>query len=409
MITQTYNASELLTVRQRKALRGNPPWADLTIDSNRTLSRDRARGAGLYAIHFRGDLLYVGKFCGKQSNPFDGRICDIRWSRHIGTLTLRDRRVSLSEGRCKQLGGSSAAPLADIVNAMQASTIFQNRGRATSINRALFAAQHWSDFGRIRHASDLEGFSFTYTQVEPDDATEPTRMREIVSHAEKMAINSLQPRCNGGVPQGSGKNATVAEATEVLARMLEQAVAEAGGGNAPSLRTVALDDTEDELPDGGESGGGEPEAGTGGGPGDPDDPDDPDVDAAEELFWERIDGEALATTCASLLIEALSDVPDADFHFTSANTADLRVHSLAGPRARFNVACHAWQPRCRRFTSEIGLPVETCLELGATSARPNYADKKLSTIATFDPAVDPEAMCRCTLAALDAYRGQIGR
>ena len=120
MITTTHCASDLLVVRPRGALIGNPAWADLTIDSNRRLGKELARGAGLYAIHFRGALLYVGKFCGKRSNPFDGRVCDIRWSRHIGTLTLRDRRISLSEGRCKQFRGSSVAPLVDIVNALQA-------------------------------------------------------------------------------------------------------------------------------------------------------------------------------------------------------------------------------------------------------------------------------------------------
>lgn len=404
MITRSYRASDLFVVRRTSALSGNPAWADLTIDSNRTLANDLARGAGLYAMHFRGVLIYVGKFCGKRSDPFEGRICDIRWSRHIGTLTLRDRRISLSEGRGKQFRGSSAAPLVDIENAMQAATIRLNRGRATSINRALFAAEHWADFVRIEHAADLEAFSLTYTQIEPTDGIDRSRIRDIVSHAEKMAIDSLQPRCNGEVREGRGKTATAPEAAEVLITMLAQAIAAAGGGNAPpppAPPQVAAD-----VPDGNETAGRAQVDGDGGGPEDPDDPADV---TAEELFWERIEGQPQATTAVNLLIEALSDVADADFHFTQTNTADLRVHSLAGPRARFNAACHSWQPTRRGFISEIGLPVDTCLALGATTAKPNHAGRTLSTIATFDPAGAPDAMCRCTLAALDAYRGAFGR
>lgn len=172
MITTTHNAKDLFVVRRKNALAGNPAWADLTIDSNRTLRKELARGAGLYAIHFRGTLLYVGKFCGKQSDPFDGRVCDIRWARHIGTLTLRDRRISLSEGRCKQLRGSMTSPLVDIVSAMQASTIYQNRGRATSINRALFAAEHWAEFARI------------------EDEAGPPRVRMLVAPIELDSLES---------------------------------------------------------------------------------------------------------------------------------------------------------------------------------------------------------------------------
>lgn len=391
MINTTHRASDLFVVRRKSALVGNPEWADLTIDSNGTLRKELACGAGLYAIHFRGTLLYVGKFCGKRSDPFDGRVCDIRWSRHIGTLTLRDRRISLSEGRCKEFRGSSAAPLIDIVNSMQAATIHENRGRATSINRALFAAEHWAEFARIEDASGLEEFSITYAQIEQTDGIDRTRIPSIVSRAEKIAIDQLQPRCNGEVRVGGGKSATISEAAAVLTAALEQAIAAGGGGHAPPpmLPDLVVEDP-------------------GGNDGDGEGPDDPANVTAEELFWERIEGEPQAQTAVSLLIEALSDVADADFHFTKTNTADLRVHSLAGPRARFNVACYAWQPQKRRFIGEIGLPAETCLAMGATTAQSNHAGKQLSTLTTFDHDCPPDAICRCTLAALYAYRGQVG-
>ena len=229
MITKTYWASDIFSVRLNTSLVGNPEWANLTIDSNRALSNEEARGAGLYAIHFRGDLLYVGKFCGKRSDPFAGRICDIRWSRHIGTLTMRDRRISLSEGRIEQLRRSSAAPLADIVQAMQAQTIYQNRGRATSINRALFAAEHWAEFARIEDAIGLTGFQITYVQIEPTAAIDQMLVRDIVSRAEKFAINRLQRRCNGEIREGMGMSATLDEAREVLAEMLEESIGHTAG------------------------------------------------------------------------------------------------------------------------------------------------------------------------------------
>ena len=401
MFTTTHSASDLFVVQRKRSLLGNPSWADLTIESSRALPKELARGAGLYAIHFRGVLLYVGKFCGKRPDPFDGRVCDIRWSRHIGTLTLRDRRISLSKGRCKQLRGSSAAPLVDIVHAMQAPTIHLNRGRATSINRSLFAAEHWAEFVRIENADDLKGFSITYTQIEPTDGVDRTHVRSIVSHAEKKAINMLQPRCNGEVRVGHGKNATVPETAEVLTATLRQAIAKVGGGNVPLPMPPAA---AVETPDGNGDDRREPDDGQGGGPEGPDDPANP---TAEELFWERLEGEPQAMAALNLLFEALAETFDADSHFTKTNAGSLLIHSLAGPRARFNVALLAWQTRRRRFTSEIGLPVETCLALGATGARTNYAGKALSTIATFDLDCQVDAICRCALAALDAYRRQV--
>jgi hypothetical protein len=218
-----------------------------------------------------------------------------------------------------------------------------------------------------------------------------------------MAIDGLQPRCNGEVREGGGKNATISEVAEVLTATLEQAIATADGGHQPPPPTPTKPAVG--MPDDGEP----PSGGQGGGHGDgPEGPDDPADETAEELFWERIENEQEAQTAANLLIEALSGVADADFHFTKTKTADLRVHSLAGPRARFNVACFAWQPRLRRVTCEIRLPADTCLALGATSAGPNHAGKSLPTIATFDHDCQPEALRRCALAALDAYRGDVG-
>lgn len=218
------------------------------------------------------------------------------------------------------------------------------------------------------------------------------------AHTIERKVQALRKRVD------HDKNATVPEAAEVLATMLAQAIAAAGGGNAPPPPVppqVAAD-----FRDGNEPAGRAQVDGGGCGPEDPDDPADV---TAEEMFWERIEGEPQATSAVNLLIEALSDVADADFHFTQTNAADLRVHSLAGPRARFNVACHSWQPTRRGFISEIGLPVDICLALGATTAKPNHAGRSLSTIATFDPARTPDAMCRCTLAALDAYGGALDR
>lgn len=405
MITTTHNAKDLFVVRRKNALAGNPAWADLTIDSNRTLRKELARGAGLYAIHFRGTLLYVGKFCGKQSDPFDGRVCDIRWARHIGTLTLRDRRISLSEGRCKQLRGSMTSPLVDIVSAMQASTIYQNRGRATSINRALFAAEHWAEFARIEDEAGLAGFTITYTQMELTDCEDRHRVRGIVSAAEKNAIDQLQPRCNGEVRQGAGRSAAVPESAAVLVATLEHALAEAGGGIAPPPELppdITVEMPDDDGPDDGPQNRGGLDADVG--PAGPGDADDPAEVTAEELFWKRIDDEPQALASVTCLIEALANIPEADYHFTKTNSADIRVHSLAGPRPRFNVTCYSWQTKWRRFKGEIYLSVEDCLALGATSAQPNYANKTLPTIVTFDHDCQPEAMQRCTLASLDLYR-----
>lgn len=363
MITMTHNASDLFVVRPRRALTGNPPWADLIINSNKKLNVASGRGAGLYAIHFHGALLYVGKFCGTRSDPFAGSVCDTRWSKHIGTLTLRDRRISLSEGRCRQFIGSVDAPLVDLVNSLQTSTIQLQRGRATSMNRALFAAEHWAVFSQIANASDLNGFDITYTQIEAAVGIDPARIRSIVSVAERTAINRLLPRCNGGVRLDCSGNANMSE----VAAALEQAIYLAGGGQPPGLLLTPVligenidDDEPLDMTLGVALGGGSESA------------EDSDVETHEEQFWSRIENEPEARAAVNLLVEALDNLVDADYHFSGTNEADLRVHSLTRSGSRFNVACFAWQPKLRRFISEIGLSAEKCVELGASSAKSNY-------------------------------------
>lgn len=148
MTTASYNAANLFAVRLATPLAGNPAWANLKIDSNKRLYRNVASGAGLYAIHYRGHLLYIGKFLGTRTNPFASNVCFTRWAKHLGTLTLRDRRVSFSRKAIDdlRLRQPLVPPLSDIVAAAAHPVITKPRGRVSSLNRALFAAENWGRF-----------------------------------------------------------------------------------------------------------------------------------------------------------------------------------------------------------------------------------------------------------------------
>jgi hypothetical protein len=390
MKTKTYRACDLFAVRSREPLLGNPTWANLTIESNRSLPQELAQGAGLYAVHYRDRLLYIGKFLGKRTDAFGGRICHVRWAKHMGTLTLRDRRVSLAQGPCKLIREMqpTAAPLSDIVEAMQVGTLHHPRGRVSSLNRASFAAEQWRELSRIDDASGLANFMFTYTQVDPQERIAREIVRDAVSRAEKMAIERLRPRCNAAVREGTALQADVRDTAAALTAALEDAFGQlGGGGEAPP-------------PPGPPGNGGDPDAAEGA--------DDPDDRTAEETFWERIDDDGEAEYPVQMLIESLADIADADFHFTmspsngSSRIADLRIHSLAGRRERFNVGAIAWQPALRRFKAKIGLSVTTCMARGAMTALPKRAT--LETVATFDVALNPAALRDCMLAALNAHR-----
>ena len=97
---QDFVAEDFCQVEQSTALPAHSPFADCRFIVRRELSSDtryKLAGPGIYAICYKQELIYLGKYLGQSKNPFAGNVARLRWVQHLGSMTMRDRRVSLSK------------------------------------------------------------------------------------------------------------------------------------------------------------------------------------------------------------------------------------------------------------------------------------------------------------------------
>jgi hypothetical protein len=389
MVTTTvYNAANILSARPCQPILGNPGWADLRIESNRTLAAESVRGAGLYAIHYDKELIYVGQFRGTRNNAFAGNVCATRWAKHLGTLTLRDRRISFGPVTVDAMRTHRPpmSPLVDIVNVAAKEVIHKDRGRVSSLNRALFAAKNWEAFLRIVNAQGLAGFTITYTRIHAPRKPDHQLIRVAVEAAERQVIAGIGPRCNSNTSAGNAIDLSPQDTgslfEETLKATLEQtheALPSRKWSPTLPLPWRQVTPTED-LPD-----------------------DDEPV-TAEEAFMERLTSFPEAHNAVDHIVQAFDNIEDAYIRHTHTGGGDLRISSVVGPRPFFNVARIHWQPRCGRFKAEINLDIETCLRLGAITAVPNCGSQTLPTQATFHVPGCTEALIGCLCAAAEKQR-----
>jgi hypothetical protein len=386
--TSSYNAAAIFQVIPGQRILGNPEWADLRIESSRILAADKIRGAGLYAIHFNGQLIYIGQFRGTRTNAFGGDVCATRWAKHLGAFTSRDRRISFSPAAINNMRAHQhlKSPLADIINAAGEAVIHKDRGRVSSLNRALFAAEHWDVFSRIDNAQGLAGFTVTYTQIEMQQRPDHGQIRAAVEAVEKRVIACLRPRCNAEILSGNAGNISIQETGSLFEGALKTALEETHDATGAREWTLTL-----------------PLSWRQAAPLEEQSDDDARV-TAEEAFLERLGDFQDARDAVDRITQAFDRVEDAHIQHTHSNGGDLRISSVVGRRRFSNVARIYWQPKCVRFRAEINLSTAHCLKLGATTANPNYAGSVLPTQATFEVPDRTGALVNCLLAAAEKQR-----
>ncbi|QDL55342.1 hypothetical protein [Rhodoferax aquaticus] len=387
MIITTYCAAALFKIHTNEAIKGNPAWANLRIESNGCLPKDETRGAGLYAIHYKDHLLYVGQFRGTNVNSTDGDVCATRWAKHLGTLTLRDRRISFNGSVLEKMKAveQSSILLADLICA-DPTTLTGDRGRVSSLNRAIFAAENWPAFSHIAGPRGLTDFVITYAKIEKGMPFSNSQIRTAIERAERNAISQLLPRCNAHVQHGAAKNMNRVDTAQVLNQALESSFRHLGQ-ETPLVRQKMHVDLQPKADD---------EADL--------QADDAELMTAQETFNLSLSNSANAVQAIDEVVSSFDQIDDAYVWYTKTKKGDLRIRSSAGRRRFDNVAVVSWQPRLRRFQSEINLSVEHCIELGATTAASNHHGATLPTRASFDIPVANEALKRCLLGAADQIR-----
>jgi hypothetical protein len=159
----TYKASDLFLIQHGLPLNGMPMFTNLRFKTSPNLI-GTFNGLGLYGILFDDHLIYIGKFLGQKKNPYGGDIRQARWSKHIGSLTLRARNLSFSKRAISDIATlGSCTPQADFQN-VDVNLLSRDRGCNSTMNRFVFGAANWQDFANLSD-SIMRRFKFVYASI----------------------------------------------------------------------------------------------------------------------------------------------------------------------------------------------------------------------------------------------------
>lgn len=194
---ETARATELFDIEKSEPRPGWPTWANLRFRPRRDHPREYA-GGGVYAIAYRRQLLYVGKFTGRANVPFAGDAVTDRFWKHLEALTMRGRSIGFSP---KNFDVSIAMDESPIVSAIRQHAALRGYDRVRTYPcKVKFAAEHWSDFEKLEtDPGPFEDFEFFYARVSPPQFCSDvsySKLKNYIGVIEDDLILELRPRCN---------------------------------------------------------------------------------------------------------------------------------------------------------------------------------------------------------------------
>ncbi len=193
---QRYKGNRVFTFNQDTPLPGLPKFFNLHFKS---IVEDKTPlvGPGIYIISFDDEPLYIGKYLGTRDAPFSGNVINLRWSKHIATLTLRGKRLSMSQRALEQaMEHARGNEIIDALKISDKDVLHRDRGCQTTARRLNFAVKNWSDFVSLDNDT-LKRFTFTYVRIEqPAENIATSFMRQFVSGAESSLIDEFYLPCN---------------------------------------------------------------------------------------------------------------------------------------------------------------------------------------------------------------------
>jgi len=388
------HGGELFQAIVAGATHGMPAFANYTFQMNPGLP-DRLSmrcGAGLYFITYRGVPIYIGKFLGHIQDAFAGVLFSARWLRHISTLSLRGRRISISMRL--QSWFTSLNPHHEIsvqIAAANAALLAKDRGFQVAGNRLMFAAVNWPVL-REDPKKWLHHFTFGYVQLNraywrgrgfTDEA-----IWNPINAAERRAIGGWRPQANGEIREAAtaaaGPEDLVRSLKAILQRELEGEVAPADLPVPDEAQPLQAEvrDFRGQL--------------------------NADHEEAKDAFREGLP-EGSPTAVVEAIINALQDDLATEVHYTMTNGGDLRVRVLDVARPR-NVFTIYWQIRRQRFFGRALVPVDVLAhQTGVTEAAVCPAPEPLWSRFTVDCSEEgaPEAVSEVVRLAVENLRAGV--
>lgn len=330
-----FSLEQVIEFSESKPIPGNPSWMNLRFKRRAGLDNSQFTGLGIYAGFFDNQLIYIGKFLGQKSNPFAGNVIDARWTKHVGSLTLRGRNLSYSTRALDEIYQLSLPEaLLDFLRTNR-TLLSRDRGMNSTLNRFQFGAENWDIF-KMLEMSTLQRFHFIYvrlTKGEHLDGMCHDTLRKVVSNVEDHQVANLRPRCNAVIKASMEDNQKTKLTPADVAKSIEDALIERmalfSSAEVPEeIRgQVTLPQDEPTIIAGPE----------------------PEVASSEALFMARIENDPNALNLIEGLRDHFDQVENIEIHFKKFDTPDLRVRAYDVNGKGRNVFSIQWQPRNKCF------------------------------------------------------------
>ena len=426
-----FPAAQILRVDVLTEGRANVPFLNWRVVAktmgHRNASRDAFAGAGIYAICFDDQLIYIGSFLGRggitvgglKAATFVGDVASGRWWQHFGSIIGRSHKLNVAPSTLAHLD-EEFGPDHPMVVALRAVTpnLSKDAGCLGARERLRFAARHFAEFSgeHVEPTHVLPRFSYVYVRFDAlPEGMNAYKLSRWIKDTETRLIESLHPAVNTA-GRIAGQVPVRVDCSQVSARIIESlrqgqpdvpvasvqqdnpafdppaalSPARVEGRGVISARAIARHRPPHPPVH-------EPPAVAEAGP----------RPSARELFFRSIE-DAPAATALVAHVMALCEVMHALVRHTYACGGDLRVQAdrpAPNPRKQ-NVITMAWKPTKGYFACEALASPEECVEQGLPfdGVRPNTAT--LSSLLNVRPGIDDEAFLSIVSLSLQRFREQ---
>jgi len=169
-------------------------------------------GGGVYAVYYRGELLYVGLFTGDAGIPFASNVAAKRFYKHLEALTLRGRTIGFS---AKNYDRTIALdrPSCPLIGILKGTLLPRGNGAVKTYPcKVEFACDNWDAFSQIEHGNTaLDEFTFVYGRIGPEQFNQDKvityqQVKNYLGVIEDDIIHQHRPRCNEKFARSSDSN-----------------------------------------------------------------------------------------------------------------------------------------------------------------------------------------------------------
>lgn len=221
MVVSDFAANEILDVSVLDTGRAGVNFLNWRIAPSLSTQRKRTAaefsGAGLYALCFDNDLVYLGSYLGVKGSAGleTGNIVGSRWWTHVGSITGRGHKVHVARQSVASLAdefGQDHPMVIGFTSAMTPDLLHKDAGCLAPLRRLRFAAERWDEFGRdgVQPDAILKRFTFIYARVSlASDRTDSAAIRTEIVNRERRLIEELAPPCNASYVRRDQKPVSV--------------------------------------------------------------------------------------------------------------------------------------------------------------------------------------------------------